>query len=275
MLTFLFWNLNGKDLSASLTRLVRLHGVDILILAESRHPQTAPALLLEAFNTDDPLLSYHHAPSNCRSIEIFTRFVPRRIVTLRDEPHYTIRQVTIPDRLTFILLAAHLLSPRVIGADTRYSEAYELARTLRAIEQQQGHARTVLAGDLNMNPFEAGMASAYGLHGVMTREIARLERRQVQGKNYPYFYNPMWRFFGDHPVSPPGSFYYRKSEHLCYFWNIFDQVLIRPALLPFWQDESLTILTSDGVVNFLSERGAIRRGELFSDHLPLLFRLEI
>lgn len=275
MLTFLFWNLNGKNLSASLTRLARLHQVDILILAESNHPQTGVALLLEAFNSDDGLPSYHHSPSNCRSIEIFTRFPQRRLVTLRDEAHYTIRQVTVPDSLSFLLVAAHLLSPRSIRDNTRYTEAYEVARTIRTIEQQQGHVRTILVGDLNMNPFEEGMASAYGFHGVMTREIARLEQRQVQGKNYPYFYNPMWRFFGEHPINPSGSFYYRKSEHLCYFWNVFDQVLIRPALLPFWLDESLAILTTDGVVNFISERGVIRKGEQFSDHLPLLFRLEV
>ena len=42
-----------------------------------------------------------------------------------------------------------------------------------------------------------------------------------------FFYNPMWGHFGDALDGPPGSYYDARSEAVAYFWNVFDQVLIR------------------------------------------------
>src|SRR4029077_188153 len=92
-------------------------------------------------------------------------------------------------------------------------------------EQQVGHGRTVLVGDWNMNPFEEGMISAAGLHGVMTRDLAIQGSRIVDRETYRFFYNPMWGRFGDTTPGPPGTYYHRSSEHIAYFWHLFDQVL--------------------------------------------------
>jgi hypothetical protein len=66
----------------------------------------------------------------------------------------------------------------------------ELANSIRSVEQKIGHTRTILVGDLNMNPFEEGVVSAAGLHAVMTRRIAEKQSRIVQEKEYPFFAIP-------------------------------------------------------------------------------------
>lgn len=41
----------------------------------------------------------------------------------------------------------------------------------------------------------------------------------------------MWNHFGDAKSSTAGSYYYDSAEHVnYYFWDMFDQVLIRPEL---------------------------------------------
>jgi len=130
-----------------------------------------------------------------------------------------------------------------------------------------------LVGDLNMNPFEDGVVDAFGLHGVMTRRIARRETRIVQGKGCPFFYNPMWSLFGDATPGPPGT-YTDQGQSRGNSWHMFDQVLIRPALLPIFRNEDLEIVTSDGKISLLS-KGYIPDHGSTSDHLPVFFRLAL
>jgi hypothetical protein len=58
-----------------------------------------------------------------------------------------------------------------------------------------------------------------------------------------FFYNPMWNHFGDSGPNPPGTYYYEDWP----YWNMFDQVLVRPALLDRFVEDELRILdTVDG-----------------------------
>ncbi len=273
MLTFLFWNLNGKNLISSLAKLVVTHEVDILILAECIDPQN----LVQSLNLIGREAQFHHLPSSLpkHRIQIFTSFRKSYAIPVaEDNKHYTMRKLTLPGCDEVLLVAAHLLSQFHAKEDTLYAEAIKFAEKIRRTETELGHSRTIVVGDLNMNPFSNGVVAARGLHGVMTQKIARKQQRTVQEEAYPYFYNPMWRYFGERANSPPGTYYYDKSRHVCYFWNIFDQVLIRPDLLSQWDDKSLQILTSNGQQSFLTAKG-LPDTINFSDHLPLLFRLNL
>jgi hypothetical protein len=123
-----------------------------------------------------------------------------------------------------------------------------------------------------MNPFEDGVVIAKALHAVMSRDIAERRSRVVQTKKYPFFYNPMWSLFGD--ASPPGTYYYRTSTHKTFFWNMFDQVLIRPELLSSFRNENFKILTMAGNTSLLTSRYR-PNSKIASDHLPLLFTLDL
>ncbi len=135
-----------------------------------------------------------------------------------------------------------------------------------------GHQRTVLVGDLNMNPFDLGMVGAQALNAVMTRDLARSEGRVVAGRSYRFFYNPMWGCFGDRTPGPAGTFFYSASNPRSYYWHLFDQVLLRPALMDALVE--LRILEDDGQESLLTDRRRPRSSEA-SDHLPVLFRLDL
>ena len=93
----------------------------------------------------------------------------------------------------------------------------------------------------------------------------------MQTRPYKFFYNPMWSHFGDRAAAA-GTYYYESAEPLCHFWNIFDQVLLRPELLGGFTHERLRIVTEIAGVSLLTN-GCPDRA-LASDHLPVLLQLE-
>lgn len=275
-LTFLFWNLNAKNLLLSIVRLVEQHNVDVLILAECELPI---ADILRGLNPADQPAQFEYALTTCERIMILTRFPAAFIMPLVESDRYTIRSLRLPGDDELLFVAAHLLSLKEVTEKTLYGEVEHFAAEIRRVEAEQKHARTLLVGDLNLNPFSDGLVSATGLHAVMSQSIANRITRTVQKRAYPFFYNPMWRLMCEHydpqteTYSPPGTYYYAGSDHVCYFWNTFDQVLLRPGLLNRWDDQRLQIVTTDNVVDFLSQRNRLPGGVHRSDHLPIVFQL--
>lgn len=82
----------------------------------------------------------------------------------------------------------------------------------------------------------------------------------------------MWAHFGDRTDGPPGTHFYRSGEPILYFWNMFDQLLIRPALMEAL--EFVRILDTDGQDTLLAASGIPDKNNV-SDHLPLLFALDL
>ena len=275
-LTFLFWNLDRKDLLPSIVRLVEQHDVDVLILAEC---ELSPDNVLIELNPDSRPAQFYYGPTECRRLHIFTRFPSQFIRYLDGNDKYIITSLQLPGEDELLFVAAHLLSSMWADETTLYTEILNFADGIRDKEQQQAHKRTLLVGDLNQNPFARGLVSAAGLHAVMSQSIARRGKRIVQEDEYPFFYNPMWRFMSEfydpqtEIYSPPGTYYYAGSDHVCYFWNTFDQVLLRPSLLDRWNDQNLQVLTTDSVIDFLSERERLPDRNVSSDHLPIVFEL--
>ncbi len=123
-----------------------------------------------------------------------------------------------------------------------------------------------------MNPFEPGLVASDGFHAVMDQKIARRRSRSVQGEDKPFFYNPMWGLMGDSSPGSSGTYYDSKGGYINYFWNTFDQVLLRPDLLNHFSQESLQVISEVGSKSLLAETGLLKS---VSDHLPVLVRLSI
>jgi hypothetical protein len=271
MVAFLFWNLNRKPLSSTVAQLALEWDVDVVLLAECR---IAPAVMLTALNVAEEA-PFRYAPGyGCRKVKVFTRFPRECIRPSFETRRLTIRHVTLPGMRDILLCVIHFPSKLHCRDSSQALECVALADQIRSEEHRIGHARTVLVGDLNMNPFEDGVTGAKGLHGVMTRRLAQRGSRTVLGNDYPFFFNPMWGLLGDRPDSPPGSYYRRGSEHVELFWHMFDQVLLRPELLSSFDAGSLRILQSDGCTSLLGADGA-PNNKNFSDHLPLYFKLDL
>lgn len=270
MVSFLFWNLNKRPLQDRIARLALAHGIDVLMLAECETPVD---VLLEALN--QPNGSHYCLPfSEAQKIRILTSFPEASLRAVFDDPgrRLTVRRLIVGKRIDILLAVIHFHSKVNWSAASQDQACGTLAQDIAKAEKQVRHMRTVLVGDFNMNPFEPGVVGANGLHAVMTRAVARAGIRTVGARDYPFFYNPMWGCFGDRTNGPPGTHYYRRAEPVLYFWNIFDQVLLRPDLMDSLRD--LQILDAEGDTSLLSLHGLPDKS-VGSDHLPILFRLEL
>lgn len=270
MVSFLFWNLNNKCITESVARLALMHQIDILMLVEC---SIQPFDLLNSLNSLGDS-DYFFSPSECDRVKIYTKFSEGYIRPIYENDKLTIRHLNLPEKLDILLAVTHFVSKLKWHDKSQALQCPIFANHITAAEERIGHSRTILVGDLNMNPFEDGVIGANGLNAVMSRSIAKRGNRIVDKETYPYFYNPMWNLLGDATTGPPGTYYYPQSEHVAFFWHMFDQVLLRPDLIERFRVDDLKILESDGMIRFLSEKGYPNKRR-FSDHLPIFFKLEI
>lgn len=170
-------------------------------------------------------------------------------------------------------MVVHLPSLLYVSKQSQPAEFFELSRTIREIEHDVGHTRTILLGDLNANPFDIALVSSAGLNATMSKEIAIRRTRIIQSRKYPFFYNPMWSLLGDNTPGPPGTFFFRQAEDVCYYWHMIDQVLLRPELMQKLAENTPNIITNAGDLDLLSKGRPNRYN--YSDHLPILFRLNV
>lgn len=271
MTTFLFWNLKKKPLQGLVANLASRHNVDVIMLAECVIP---PDVLLIALNHSSQV-EFDYAPGyGCDKIRIFTRFPRQLIPPILEDSRLTIRHLKLPGMVDILLSVVHFPSKTHWSSSSQTAECVQLSQSIKLAEEQIGHSRTVLVGDLNMHPFEEGIVNANGLHSIMSRRIAQKKSRTVQGREYTFFYNPMWGLLGDAASDTPGTYFQSRAEHTAYFWHMFDQVLLRPDLLQAFSNADLKILNSDGNASFLTTSGLPNEG-VASDHLPILFKLRL
>jgi hypothetical protein len=268
-LNFLFWNVQKKDLTPQIVNLAHSKQVDVLILAEN--PVSDAALVL-ALNKSGSTFSENHPRANCKRLTVVTKFPYNFITPVWEDGRMTTRRITLPGIPPFLLTALHLPDKMSNSTASQSVNASQVATQLLETEVQRSIDRHLVIGDFNMNPFEEGMMKADGLHGTMSSRVAQTRTRTVQRKTYPYFYNPTWSLLGDLTKEAAGTHYYRRAEHICYEWNVFDQVLLRPSLIPNFVKESLMILEEDGVTSLLKANGRPNKAT-YSDHLPLYFTL--
>lgn len=304
MMTFLFWNMGGEGSKKTpeevvaenarearrldiLRNLAESRNVDVVMLAEC--PVDAGRVLseLNRGTTRQKGLQFRETDSDsqCKKILIFPRFPTRFLLRRSEGPRFTGRLINLPEpRPPLVLFVVHFGSKLYKSDASQTLAAPGFSQIVKDLEKKAKHDRTLIVGDFNMNPFEDGVVGAEGLNAAMSRWVAEKVERKVDGVKYPFFYNPMWSHFGDSthlefpPASPlhepPGTCYYPAGESRWHYWNIFDQVLLRPSLLPYFNNKDLQIVTSDGTTRLIDADGLPER-DLLSDHLPILFRLNV
>lgn len=272
MLTVLFWNIQKKPLLHRVARIAASQTVDIVLLTECVQTD---AELLTALNGGGK--GSFRCPRRQND-----RF---RVASKFSANVFGERYTDASRRLSVYELKTHPTAPLLLalvhlvsGAQWedrvhRNGAAAEVAGDLRQFESKRGHARTVVVGDFNLNPFDDGLVGVYGFHSMMTKLLTlKKDDRTLQRVARPTFYNPMWQFMTNRGTRPSGTLFFDEARPFNQYWHTPDQVLVRPELMDRLVE--VQVLESDGSESLVD--GATGRPDTSngSDHLPLLFRLD-
>jgi hypothetical protein len=284
LVSFLFWNLYGKQdkrrleraesLKTSLTHIAATRPIDVLLFAECAIPDHE---IVEALNAAQ-VGKYYAPESRSQRIRFYSRLPgnPWRDAYNDGVSHrMTVQKLHIGKAPGILMVGVHFHDRMSLPtSEGRLSVAEDLANSIRNLENEIEYRRTVAVGDFNMNPFEPGVVAAKGFHAVMTKRLARTVNHRFSNRaGYSCFYNPMWHLFGDESPGPPGTYFLANTiDTTHHFWNIYDQVLLRPELIDNLR--SLQIVDSDGQDSLVTKEGRPRK-RVFTDHLPVYFQMDL
>lgn len=176
-LSFFFWNVMRKNLGYVLSDLVNDHPVNVLLIAESLVDDQDILNIINRNLTE----TYHAISGVDDKVRIFTTLPLNFWEKRQSDPlnaRMAIWSIRIPNTPEFLLAVAHFVSKRSEDSDGQLMLAQELSKEIQRVEQSVGHQRTLIVGDLNMNPFDPGVTGAAALHGVMTKHIALKRTRK-------------------------------------------------------------------------------------------------
>jgi len=262
----LFWNVGRKpDINQYLVDVVSEHKIDLLVLAEYKDDKNE---LLSMLSETDYTL-YHVPQIACMRIHIFSVYTPAQIAHIQDASHYTIKRIPHPNLGLLTFTFVHFPSKLHTEEIDYLEESRLLKNDIEQAEDRLDSKLTVVAGDFNMNPFDQGMMMSTALHSFPTKDEVKREKRIINGRSYTMFYNPMWNFFGDKDT-PFGTYHYKSSHHKTLYWNVFDQVLVRPSLSENISSSDIKILTQINQKSLINKNGKPN----VSDHLPLFFAIK-
>jgi len=270
-----FWNIAGQT-NPVITDLIyewtTIHKLDIVVLIECKILMFDLLNSLNRGKISDYFASPSYRPKSY--FQVFTKLDSEFSKPITEERRCEARNIVDPVYGNFSLVMIHFQSKMHWDDNDQNAHSPEIKWFIDEVEKQVGHNRTIVIGDFNMNPFQAGMVQTTGLHATMDRRIARTGSRIVSEETYTYFYNPMWSFFGEKGKGDVnGTFFYHSAKPITYFWNIFDQVILRPSLLEAFLEDSLEILTAIGSMSLLNPQRTIDKQ--ISDHLPIVFELNL
>lgn len=265
-----FWNINKNEKAVTFVgQFAKENEIDFLILFEC---ETNPADILLELNSSSN--SYYYYPSfSSDFVTIFTRFSASLLRDVMDDFRISAKEYLSPVGLNVNFIFLHYPSKLFFEEADQDAYSSEIRRFIEETEEKTKNDRTIILGDFNMNPFQKAMIQSTGLHSTFDKKIAMKGERVIKNKNYQFLYNPMWSFFGEKGKgSVNGTYYYSSATPTCYFWNIFDQVLLRPSLLDsVFDEDSLNIVNSIKDTSLLNNIGSIDKK--ISDHLPIEFEL--
>jgi len=249
-------------------RLSQETDADVLLLAECKLPIDE---LVRGLNYRAKRLYFPDLLPEKR-ITTLTRFLPQKENLVGDSGELTLRHYHFPLGDSLLIAGVHLRSKLRQDSQDQFYSTIRLIRDIMEAENRIGHSRTVVIGDFNMNPYEPAMVSSEGMHAVADRRIAQRVSRTVNQELKSFFYNPMWNTLGDDNRRPPGTFYFDTGTYLNYYWNAFDQVLIRPSILRRLPRSGVSIVTTLGDKSILTASGRPSTAQ-GSDHLPISVQL--
>ncbi|RXJ13402.1 endonuclease/exonuclease/phosphatase family protein [Bacillus albus] len=276
-LNLLFWNVKHKDLSSIVESIANHHKADFILLAElsQKHIQKYKDALGKR--------GYVFRATPSSKVKIFDR-----LTNIQGSLEQVSSYYSQDDRLTSIIYNLNGESVLIVGvhlfsiASMKFSESRkgfaQLAlKVIEEIEKQHKIDKTIIIGDFNLNPHESGMIDYFGFNATLCKNTAQLEHREIAGEKRRYFFNPSWQAYSNVGIkdAPAGTFYYSETyDTTLLYWNLLDQAIIRPKLVP--NSRGFKIITDGGErVPTLLNSELKPDVEKYSDHLPILYSIKI
>lgn len=244
-MNYLFWNTHKNiDINPILRDLITENCISIVVLAE----YTADINDLIRLLYDSGVIMEHIPTVGCDRIHILGR------IDFHIEPQlqtdYASIQVIGRDT---ILCCVHLNSQIYSDHVSRREIVIEqIINDILKLENGLNTTNTIIVGDFNINPYDNSCVNARYFHGIPIYEDAMRESRNIAGKEFRMFYNPMWNFLGDFK-EPYGTYYRSAADTFNPYWHIYDQVIIRPSLRSRFVDGNLKIITGSANVSLLDK----------------------
>ena len=258
-----FWNTHGNEsINSIICDIILEKSIDIFVLAEYR--ADGQDLVQQLLQYNIQLKQYF--TSGCERIVMFG--VISNVMPGIQDKYYSVQ---IVDK-RYILCGMHLPSQIYANHQERRNIIIDrIVKDINDLEKELKSEDTILVGDLNENPYEAGCLGASKFHGIPSGDDSMKGSRIIMDQQFKMFYNPMWNLFGDFHY-PPGTYYYSGNDVNNTYWNVFDQVMIRPSLRERFVNDKLEILVGTEKVSFVDQnKHPCKR---ISDHLPIIFEIQ-
>ena len=258
---FLFWNTNNNEnINPILCDIIEENQIDIVLLAEYKD-------ILEdlIYNLQIKEINMHsYVTIGCDRLVALGK--KESVQPGRQDSYYTM-QIIDND---YLLCGVHIPSKLYADNSTQTLKIQSIVHDIESSEELCESKASIVVGDFNQNPYEGGCLGALGFHGIPVADEASGLYRKISGERKKMFYNPMWNLLGDFKY-PPGTYYYKSSLEKTEFWNIFDQVILRPQLRSRFVDNCLEIITKTKNTNLMDKKNHPSR--LISDHFPIIFEI--
>ncbi|PXV56447.1 hypothetical protein [Aeromonas veronii] len=261
-MNILFWNVQKKDLSLAANQICIDEKIDLCIFAE-------------ASNLDESIITTNSFNKivTLNNLSIFTKYSSSIVKVIHESMRYSLLLVNSPISGDVFICCLHLISKFNYSDTSILLEVQILMREIDKRKSEYNISHVIICGDFNQNPYEPAMVSAACFNATCDRTIAKKMSRQVLGKSYDYYYNPMWKFYAA-TSRPYGTYFHHSSTHDTIHWNILDQFIISSSLLDLISDNDFKIVTKNKNDSFVNRVGVINKKN-FSDHLPIVMNSNI
>lgn len=260
---YLFWNThNNENINPILCDLIIENHISVVVLAE----YTANIDNLTILLHDAGAIMNQASTQGCDRIRILKEAGICIMPELQSD-HTSTQIIGGNTILCCVHLNSQIYSDNI---ERREIDIEQIICDIRILEKKLNTKQTIVVGDFNVNPYDKSCVSARYFHGIPIYEEATRKSRIVAGKEFEMFYNPMWNFLGDFD-EPYGTYYCNSGDTVNPYWNVYDQVIIRPALRKRFVNDNLRIITGTAKLSLLDEK---RHPDCsISDHLPITFEI--